>query len=88
MSEYETDMIKLIKQIAEDIRWLRRRAEERDRLQKEDDQELLKRIEQTHRGSSVFYAGGSLRPYSSISRISDLIKNVRSRHEFLVDRLG
>jgi hypothetical protein len=35
------------------------RAEERDRLQKEDDQELLKRIEQTHRGSSVFYAGGS-----------------------------
>ena len=29
MSEYENDMIKLIKQIAEDIRWLRQRAEER-----------------------------------------------------------
>jgi hypothetical protein len=50
MSEYETDMIKLIKQIAEDIRWLRQRAEERDHAQKQDDQELLKRIEQTHRG--------------------------------------
>jgi hypothetical protein len=50
MSEYETDMIKLVKQIAEDIRWLRQRAEERDRIKKRDDQELLKRIEQTHRG--------------------------------------
>ena len=50
MSEYETDMIKLVKQIAEDVRWLRQRAEERDRVKKQDDQELLKRIEQTHRG--------------------------------------
>jgi hypothetical protein len=50
MSKYETDMIELTRQIAEDIRWLRWRAEERDRLQKQDDQELLKRIEQTHRG--------------------------------------
>ena len=50
MSEYETDMIKLIRQIAEDIRWLRQRAEERDRTQKQNDQELAKRIEQTHRG--------------------------------------
>ena len=50
MSEYENDMIKLIKQIAEDIRWLRQRAEERDRIKKQDDQELLERIEQTHRG--------------------------------------
>jgi hypothetical protein len=34
MPEYETDMIKLMKQIAEDIRWLRQRAEERDRIKK------------------------------------------------------
>jgi hypothetical protein len=50
MSEYETDMIRLMKQIAEDIRWLRQRAEEADRIKKQDDQELLERIEQTHRG--------------------------------------
>ena len=50
MSEYENDMMKLIKQIAEDIRWLRQRAEERDRIKKQDDQKLLERIEQTHRG--------------------------------------
>jgi hypothetical protein len=37
MSEYENDMIKLIKQIAKDIRWLRKRAEERDRIKKPDD---------------------------------------------------
>ena len=34
MSEYETDMIRLIQQIAEDIRWLRHRAEETDRIKK------------------------------------------------------
>lgn len=45
-----TDMIRLIQQIAEDIRWLRQRAEERDRIKKQDDQKLLERIEQTHRG--------------------------------------
>jgi hypothetical protein len=50
MPEYEADMIKLMKQIAEDIRWLRQRAEEADRIKKQDDQELLERIEQTHRG--------------------------------------
>ena len=50
MSEYETDMIKLLEQIAVDIHWLRLRAEERDRLQKQEDQELLKRIELPHRG--------------------------------------
>jgi hypothetical protein len=50
MSEFETDMIRLIQQIAEDIRWLRQRAEEADRIKKQDDQELLERIEQTHRG--------------------------------------
>jgi hypothetical protein len=50
MSEHETNMIRLIQQIAEDIRWLRLRAEEADRMKKQDDQELLERIEQTHRG--------------------------------------
>jgi hypothetical protein len=50
MSENETDMTKLIKQIAEDIRWLRQRAEKRDHIQKQNDLELLKLIEQTHRG--------------------------------------
>ena len=46
----ETDMIKLVKQMSKDIRWLRRRAEERDRMKKRDDQQLLKQIDQTHRG--------------------------------------
>jgi hypothetical protein len=50
MSENEADMTKLIKQIAEDIRWLRQRAEQRDQIQKQSDLELLKLIEQTHRG--------------------------------------
>jgi hypothetical protein len=50
MSQNETDMMKLIKQVAEDIRWLRQRAEKRDQIQKQDDLELLKLIEQTHRG--------------------------------------
>jgi hypothetical protein len=50
MSEYETDMIRLIQQIAEDVRWLRKPEEERDRIKKQDDEELLQRIEQTHRG--------------------------------------
>jgi hypothetical protein len=46
----ETDMIKLVKQMAKDIRWLRRRAEERDRMKRRDDQQLLKQIDQAHRG--------------------------------------
>jgi hypothetical protein len=50
MSEYETDMVKLIKQIAEDLRWLRQRAEERDILKKQEDEELSELIEKTHRG--------------------------------------
>jgi hypothetical protein len=50
MSQNETDMMKLIKQVAEDIRWLRQRAEKRDQIQKQSDLELLKLIEQTHRG--------------------------------------
>jgi hypothetical protein len=50
MSENETDITKLVKQIAEDVRWLRQRAEKRDQIQKQEDMELLKLIEQTHRG--------------------------------------
>jgi hypothetical protein len=50
MSENETDMTRLIEQIAEDVRWLRQRAEERDQIQRKNDLELLKLIEQTHRG--------------------------------------
>jgi len=50
MSEYEADIIKLITQIADDIRWLRRHAEERDRIQKQEDEDLLRQIEKTHRG--------------------------------------
>lgn len=50
MSEYEQDMITLIKQIAEDLRWLRQRAEERDRIKQQEQRELLERIEKTHRG--------------------------------------
>jgi hypothetical protein len=50
MSQYEFDVIKLLTQIADDLRWLRHHAEERDRMQQEENAELLKRIEKTHRG--------------------------------------
>jgi len=50
MSQFESDVIKLLAQIADDLRWLRRRAEERDHIQQEEKQDLLKRIESTHRG--------------------------------------
>jgi hypothetical protein len=40
---------KLIAQITDDVRWLRRRAEERDRVQKQEDEDLLRQIEKTHR---------------------------------------
>ena len=50
MTEYERDMIKLVRQIAEDLRWLRHRAEERDRKKKQEDEELWKQVEKTHRG--------------------------------------
>jgi hypothetical protein len=59
MSEYETDMIKLVKQIAEDLQWLRRRAEERDGIKKQEDEELLKRIEKTHRGPTKTRGGST-----------------------------
>jgi hypothetical protein len=41
MSEYEAHMIELVKQMAEDIRWLRQRQEARDRLERRSDEELL-----------------------------------------------
>jgi hypothetical protein len=50
MSEYERDIVKLVKQIAEDLRWLRHRTEERDRKKQLEDEQLLERIEKTHRG--------------------------------------
>jgi HD superfamily phosphohydrolase YqeK len=50
MSEYEGDMIKLTKQIAEDLRWLRCRAEEHDWIKQHEDEQLLELIEKTHRG--------------------------------------
>ena len=59
MSEYEPDMIKLIKQIAEDLRWLRQRAEERDSLKKQEDEQLSELIEKTHRGPTKS-GGGSI----------------------------
>jgi hypothetical protein len=49
MSQYEADMIKLLTQIVEDLRWIRVSLEERDRIQ-EENEDLLKRIEKTHRG--------------------------------------
>jgi hypothetical protein len=50
MSQYESDVIKLLTQIAEDLRWLRHRTEERDRVRQQEEEELLKQIERTHRG--------------------------------------
>jgi hypothetical protein len=50
MSHFESEVINLLGQIADDLRWLRRRAEERDRKQQEENEDLLKRIQNTHRG--------------------------------------
>ena len=50
MSQYEADVIKLLTQIVEDLRWIRVSLEERDRIQQEENQDLLSRIEKTHRG--------------------------------------
>ena len=50
MSQYEADVIKLLTQIAEDLRWIRVSLEERDRIRQEENEDLLKRIEKTHRG--------------------------------------
>jgi hypothetical protein len=59
VSEYERDMIEMIRQIAEDLRWLRRRAEERDRRKQSEDEQLLELIEKTHRGPAKKQRGGS-----------------------------
>ena len=50
MSQYEADMMKLLTQIVEDLRWIRVSLEERDRIRQEENEDLLKRIEKTHRG--------------------------------------
>ena len=50
MSQYEADVIKLLTQIVEELRWIRVSLEERDRVQQEEKQDLLRRIEKTHRG--------------------------------------
>jgi hypothetical protein len=50
MSQYEADVIKLLTQIVEDLRWIKVSLEQRDRVQQEENHDLLKRIEKTHRG--------------------------------------
>ena len=50
MSQYEADVIKLLTQIVEELRHIRSSLEERDRMQQEENEDLLKRIEKTHRG--------------------------------------
>jgi hypothetical protein len=50
MSQYESDVIKLLTQIVEDLRWIRISLQERDRIQQEENEDLLKRMEKTHRG--------------------------------------
>jgi len=48
MSQYEA--LKLLTQIVEELRHIRVSLEERDRMQQEENEDLLKRIEKTHRG--------------------------------------
>jgi len=50
MSQYEAHVIKLLTQIVEELRHIRVNLEERDRMQQEENEDLLKRIEKTHRG--------------------------------------
>jgi hypothetical protein len=50
MSQYETDVIKLLAQIADDLRRIRISLEERERIQQEENEDLRKSIEKTHRG--------------------------------------
>ena len=50
MSQYEADVIKLLTQIIDELRRIRISLEERDRPQQEEKEDLLKRIEKTHRG--------------------------------------
>jgi hypothetical protein len=48
--QYEADVIKLLTQIVDELRRIRIRLEERDRIQQEESEDLLKCIEKTHRG--------------------------------------
>ena len=50
MSQYEADVIDLLSQVVNELRRIRVGLEERDRMQKEEDEDLNKRIEKTHRG--------------------------------------
>ena len=50
MSQYEAHVIQLLTQIVEELRHIRVSLEERDRMQQEENEDLLKRIEKTHRG--------------------------------------
>ena len=50
MSQYEADVIDLLSQVVNELRRIRISLEERDRMQKEEDEDLLRRIEKTHRG--------------------------------------
>jgi hypothetical protein len=50
MSQYEADVIKLLTQIVDELQRIRISLEERDRMQQEENEDLLKRIEKTHRG--------------------------------------
>jgi hypothetical protein len=48
-SQYEADVIKLLTQIVDELQRIRISVEERERMQQEEDEDLLKRIEKTHR---------------------------------------
>jgi hypothetical protein len=50
MSQYEADVIKLLTQIVDELRQIRITLEERGRMQQEENEDFLKRIEKTHRG--------------------------------------
>jgi hypothetical protein len=50
MSQYEADVIKLLTQIVDELRRIRISLEERDRIQQEENEDLLKLIQKTHRG--------------------------------------
>jgi len=50
MSEYDGEVIKLLTQILDELRRIRISLDERDRIQQEENEDLLKRIEKTHRG--------------------------------------
>ena len=50
MSEYDGEVIKLLTQILDELRRIRVSLDERDRIQQEENEDLLKRIEKMHRG--------------------------------------